>query len=111
MKEIKIIQDDDGKITVETTGPEGSPVSNPVDSVDSALEEIKASLGGGGEMMKESEDIGPEEMSEEMPGEESVEPQSASKGMRMEDRMRKISKNRTGARPKEAADWSDYAGM
>ena len=38
MKEIKITQDDSGKITVESTGPDGEAISTTAESVDAVID-------------------------------------------------------------------------
>lgn len=113
MKEIKIIQGDDGAITIESMGAEGEPSSTPVESIEEALEQIKSEFGGAEEAPTEPIEEPEGEPMPEMPeeGEEVPEgPIAASKGKKLEDKM-PMDKKKMGMRPKMKADWSDYGAM
>jgi len=108
VKELKIIQADDGKISIETTGPEGEPVITEAASIDEAIDLIKGEIGGGEEVIEgESEEI--EEIQPIEPDEGGVV--SASKGKKLEDGLPVVDKKKLGTRPKMKADWSDYSAM
>lgn len=100
MTEIKIVQDDSGKITVETTGPDGEPVITDAASVDEAIESAKEALGGGED--SESAEI---DMESEMP--EGV-PAPESKGRTLEDNVAMMDKEKSGMMPKKKPGWDDY---
>ncbi|MBN1294370.1 MAG: hypothetical protein JXB48_21215 [Candidatus Latescibacteria bacterium] len=104
MKEIKIIQDDEGQITIESTDAEGNPITTSASSVEDAVEQVKTEMGSG-EVIEG--DMGSRESLSELGN----EPFSASKGKMLEDKLPVIDKKRKGMNPTNKADWSDYSGI
>jgi len=107
MKELKIVQNDDGKITVESTGDDGNPLITEAGSVDEAIDQIKNEFEG--DQGGESEPMG-DDMPGEMPMEENG-PIAASKGKKLEDKLPLIDKKKKGANSRSPADWKDYSGL
>jgi hypothetical protein len=95
MKEIKIIQDNDGNISIERMGGDGNPTTEVSDSIDSALETIKSEFGGG---------IAEESTTEPI-DDSSI---SASKGKTLEENIPAIPPEKKGMMPKKSANWMDY---
>ena len=91
MKEIKLIQDDSGKITIESTGIEPQEFG----SVDEAIEFIQNQVAATSEGSEEIE-------SEEIEGEG---PKT------LEESMPMIDEEKKGMMPKKKPDWMDYSGM
>jgi len=113
MKEIKLIQNDDGTITIESMDAEGNPVQTVADSAASAIEQLQADFMGKAEAMA-SDEMAERETgvagSPEVPEVENI-PMSASKGKRLEDNLPIIEEKKRGANAKKKADWSDYGAM
>ena len=99
MKEIKIIQYDDGKISIETSGSDGQLVTNNVDSIDAAIDHVKGEFDG---------IDGVVENEEPMPVDESG-PVAASKGKKLEDNLPVVDDKKKGMMPEKNADWRDYS--
>jgi hypothetical protein len=114
MKELKIIQGDDGTISIESVDGEGNPITTEAAGVDEALEQIKREIGGGDGGVGSEEEVG-EEMEPIEPNEDGVV--SASKGkklignLKLEDGLPVTDKKKIGTRPRTKADWSDYSAI
>lgn len=93
MTEITIRQNDDGAIELETPGEDGQPQVSPAESLDDAIAQVQAAMGG-------TEEPAPEEVPAEEPVEE--EAQSLEEGLGARD------KEKMGMRPKKAAGFEDY---
>jgi hypothetical protein len=96
MKEIKIIQDNDGNISIERMGGDGNPTTEVSDSIDSALETIKSEFGGGIAEGSTTEPVDDGSI-------------SVSRGKTLEENIPIVPKEKKGMMPKKPADWMDYA--
>lgn len=98
MKEIKLIQRDDGTFTIESTDAEGKAMKAMAENAASAIEQLQADFLGKAntaiQEAREEQEMGP----------------ARPKGM-LEENLAPIAPVKKGANAKKQADWTDYGGM
>jgi hypothetical protein len=100
VKKITVTQNNDGSIDVD---------GNPAESIEDALEQIKAQVDPNADMEAPEAELNPEDTGsegEDMPIEEDMPSENVSKSLGA--KMPMIDKKKMGMRPKQKASFEDY---